>query len=160
MTAITSPTPLRFRPDQPSIFLAGSIENGKADNWQDEVIDEIRTNIVFYNPRRSNWDPQADDVLLKEQINWELDAMELADAIFMYIQPGTLSPISLLELGLYAHNKKLVVCCPPGFWRSTNVYVTCERYGVPVYDDFRDALTQVQHLCRTNYDINNPTPYD
>ena len=48
----------------------------------------------------------------------------------MYFDPETKSPITLLELGLYARSGKLVVCCPHGFWRRGNVDIVCDRYGV------------------------------
>ena len=45
------------------IFLAGSIENGLADNWQDRVAKELAEryngldcNVIINNPRRGNWD--------------------------------------------------------------------------------------------------------
>ena len=48
----------------------------------------------------------------------------------MYFDPNTKSPVSLLELGLYAHTGKLRVCCPDGFWRKGNVDVICARFGI------------------------------
>ena len=152
MTAITSPATIYGVPDQPTIFLAGSIENGAADDWQSELIEDVQTNILFLNPRREDWDPKAGTSVLTEQITWELNALEIADAIFMYLQPGTLSPISLLELGLYAKSRKLVVCTTPDFWRYENVRLTCTRYGVPLYGDFQEALTRVQHMARDRFD--------
>jgi hypothetical protein len=68
--------------------------------------------------------------------------LEDADIILLYFDPNTKSPISLLELGLYARSKKLFVCCPDGFWRQGNVRVVCERYGVPYFTD-KDAWMKV-----------------
>ena len=48
----------------------------------------------------------------------------------MYFDPNTKSPISLLELGLFAKSGKLIVYCPEGFWRKGNVDVVCKRYEV------------------------------
>ena len=48
----------------------------------------------------------------------------------MYFDPKTKSPISLLELGLFAKSGKLVVCCPDGFWKKGNVDIVCQRYKV------------------------------
>jgi hypothetical protein len=48
----------------------------------------------------------------------------------MYFDPATKSPISLLELGLFAKTGKLIVCCSEGFWRKGNVDIVCKRYGV------------------------------
>ncbi len=57
------------------------------------------------------------------QVEWELCALEHCDLIVMLLCHGTLSPISLLELGLFAASRRLVVCCEDGFWRKGNVEV-------------------------------------
>lgn len=43
----------------PSVFLAGSIEQGTADNWQDRLIDALKdlNSITILNPRRKDWNP-------------------------------------------------------------------------------------------------------
>jgi len=39
------------------IFLAGSIEMGKAEDWQKKVESLLKNeNIVIFNPRRDDWD--------------------------------------------------------------------------------------------------------
>ncbi|MEM2159444.1 MAG: nucleoside 2-deoxyribosyltransferase domain-containing protein [Candidatus Nitrosotenuis sp.] len=38
----------------------------------------------------------------RAQVEWELAGLERADLILMYLQLDTLSPISPLELGLFA----------------------------------------------------------
>ena len=124
---------------RPTIFLAGSIEMGNAEPWQDELVNRFAEHdIVFYNPRRPDWDSTWTDTSDKfnEQVNWELDHLEEADLIILYFDPATKSPISLLELGLHAgghgrHNT-LIVCCPDGFWRKGNVRIVCERYDIPL----------------------------
>ena len=102
--------------------------------------------MVIYNPRRDDWDPtwvqSADNPQFREQVEWELDGLELANMIVLYLAPGTMSPISLLELGIYAANgtKKLVVCCPEGFQRKGNVDIICERYFVQQVKDLASLL--------------------
>ena len=125
------------RTDNVYVFLAGSIEMGSAEPWQDQIIEKFNENVVFYNPRRDDWDSSWDHNSDKfnEQVNWELDMLDDADIIVMYFDPNTKSPISLLELGLNARSKKLFVCCPDGFWRQGNVRVVCERYKIPLYTD-------------------------
>lgn len=125
------------------IFLAGSIENGVAENWQDRLANnlteryaDLDCNVIINNPRRDNWDssidPTSNDPALIDQINWELDELDRSDVIAMYFDPNTKSPISLLELGLYK-DRNIFVYCPDEFWRSANVRVTCERFGIPVF---------------------------
>ena len=79
----------------------------------------------------------------REQVEWELDGLDRADVIAMWFMPGTKSPITLLELGLYARSGKLLVGCPEGFWRKGNIEVVCRKFDVPLLDDwdmFLDAV--------------------
>jgi nucleoside 2-deoxyribosyltransferase len=140
-------------PDRPNaelrIFLAGSIEMGEAEQWQRRVVDAMADvdNLVILNPRRDDWDSsweqQAANAQFVEQVNWELDMLDAADVIVMYLAPDTMSPISLLELGLYAKSGKLKVCCPSGFWRRGNVEVVCQRHNIPLFDDLEELLASL-----------------
>jgi hypothetical protein len=108
---------------------------GTAIDWQNRVITLLSGSPwTILNPRRDDWDSSwkqsMHDPQFCEQVNWELEAMELADVILMYFAPGTKSPISLLELGLFAKSGKMVVVCPDGFWRKGNVDIVCSRYHV------------------------------
>ncbi len=119
---------------RPWIFLAGSIEMGKAVDWQIEIVSCLQNQRgTILNPRRDDWDSSwvqsISNAPFREQVEWELGAMEAADRILLYLAPGTRSPISLLELGLFK-GPKLVVCCPEGFWRKGNVDIACARYGI------------------------------
>jgi hypothetical protein len=130
-----------------SIFLAGSIEMGSAEDWQKVLISEIlqmNKNITIYNPRRDDWDSswiqEQANPQFNHQVNWELNSLEVSDIIFMYFSPETKSPISLLELGLNAASSKMVVCCPDGFWRKGNVDIVCSRMGIPLFTDMKSAI--------------------
>jgi hypothetical protein len=133
------------------IFLAGSIEMGKAEDWQ-AMIPELfkdRENLVFFNPRRDNWDSsweqKESNPQFSEQVNWEMDKLDESDIIFMYFSPETKSPISLLELGLHAASySKMIVCCPEGFWRKGNVDIVCSRFNIPVYNTLDDAIGRLR----------------
>ena len=132
-----------------TIFVAGTIEMGKAENWQERVASALRhVDVLLLNPRRANWnaawEQSYDNPDFKQQVDWELDALDAADLIIMYFAPETRSPITLLELGLYAAKspQKLLVCCPEGFWRRGNVDIVCRRYGVrqvPTIEEFIKA---------------------
>lgn len=132
-----------------NVFLAGSIEMGKAEDWQTRISDALVQrfeNVDVYNPRRDDWDSsweqKIDNKPFYDQVTWELNALSLADVILMYLQPETLSPISLLELGLHATGKKLIVCCPDGFWRKGNVDIVCQRYSIPVVTRLSDLFVE------------------
>ncbi len=127
-----------------SIFLAGSIEMGAAEDWQSQTTKLLREHdMTVLNPRRDDWDAtweqSMDAPQFREQVQWELEALERADVILMHFCLGTYSPISLLELGLFARSGKLVVSCPPEFWRHGNVHITCVRHRVPLYPDLDHA---------------------
>ena len=135
------------------IFLAGSIEMGKAIEWQKEFIAALSDkNIRFLNPRRDDWDSSSEQKIenkqFNEQVSWELKALELADIIVMYFDPNTQSPISLLELGLHARDGKLIVLCPEGFWRKGNVDIVCQRYGIPVFTDIETAIVKLKSILK------------
>lgn len=134
-----------------SIFLAGSIEQGKAENWQAVIENSLKDlDITILNPRRESWDSSwiqsINNSQFKEQVEWELLAQELTDIIGMYFSPDTKSPISLLELGLFAKTGKLIVCCPEGFWRKGNVEVVCRWYGIKLVDTLPEFISQI--ICR------------
>lgn len=127
----------------PTIFLAGSIEMGAAENWQERIESEFESeDVTFFNPRRDDWDSSwsQDGEQFNTQVNWELNALDDSDCIFMYFSPETKSPISLLELGLYADSEKMIVVCPDNFWRKGNVSVVCTRYNIPMFNTFDEGI--------------------
>lgn len=142
MKVIKPPHPIEVT--NPSIFLAGSIELDKAQKWQDYITEQLAEfPLTLLNPRRDSWDASWPQEIsfgpFKEQVEWELEGLEIADLIIVYFDPATKSPISLLELGLHARSGKMVVCCPSGFWRKGNVDIVCRRYGIPQVETI-DAL--------------------
>ncbi len=132
------------------IFLAGSIEMGKAEQWQERIVNAMSDagNLVILNPRRDDWDSsweqRSDNPQFFEQVSWELDMLDAADIVVMYLAPGTKSPVSLLELGLCARSGKLKVCCPKGFWRRGNVEVVCKRNQIPLFETLDDLIADLR----------------
>lgn len=131
------------------MFLAGSIEQGSAPNWQAQVGAALSTSTgTLANPRRADWDASwkqdKDDPLFREQVEWELNLLEQADQIVVYFAPGTKAPITLLEFGLFAASGKLIVACPEGYWRKGNVDIVCERYGVRQVADLDGLIRALQ----------------
>lgn len=133
---ITPPSPIVNVTIMPSFFLAGSIDMGAALDWQTEVCKSLDSqNVVILNPRRPQWDSTwrqtLDEPRFVEQVEWELQGQETVDKILMYFHPDSKAPITLLELGLFAHSGRIVVCCPFGFWRKGNVDLVCRHYNIP-----------------------------
>jgi len=145
--------PLKAEPKGTSIFLAGSIEMGKAEDWQSIVAARFREHdVTFFNPRRSEWDSswrqEQKEPRFNEQVSWEMNNLEDCDLIFMHFHPETKSPISLLELGLHAASGKMVVVCPDGFWRKGNVEIVCARFNIPLFNTLEDGMGALESKIR------------
>ena|SRR5215510_14963594 len=151
-TIIKSPSPLQ---DGFSVFLAGSIELGNAGQWQTLVEEKLsQTDILIFNPRRDHWDSawvqNKTNPQFREQVEWELNALEKANVIAIYFEPNTKSPISLLELGLFARSGKLIVYCPEGFWRKGNVDIVCTKYGVEQAESLNELVERIIRNANEN----------
>lgn len=146
---VTSPAPLPAADGRLRVFLAGSIDMGNAGDWQAQVQQALADEgVLLLNPRRDDWNPawkaDAGDAHFRQQVAWELAALEQADIVLMYFAPGTQSPITLLEFGLYARSGKLLVAAPAGFWRKGNLDITGDRYGVPRHDSLAALIQAVR----------------
>lgn len=126
-----------------SVFLAGTIDNGDSLNWQDKVIIELINlgiSCEVYNPRREHWNTNPTKEELEKQIEWEQYHLDRADVIAMVLLDNSKSPISLLELGLYAKENKLIVFCTPNFYRFDNVRMTCKKYNIELVQDLNTLI--------------------
>jgi hypothetical protein len=147
MTKVIKPNSEDQKTTGTSIFLAGSIEMGKAEDWQKVLTSEIMSlgkDLTIFNPRRDDWDSsweqKQSNGQFNHQVNWELNKLEECEIVFMYLSPETQSPISLLELGRCVGKKHMIVCCPNGFWRKGNVDIICTREEVPLFEDLESAI--------------------
>ena len=134
------------------LFLAGSIEMGKADNWQTRLVEALKKekDLMILNPRRDDWDStwvqEIDNPQFRQQVEWELKAQDDADLIVFVFDPNTKSPITLLELGLYANRaEKILVYCPKGFWRKGNVDIVCRKYKIPMMVSEEDLILTIKN---------------
>lgn len=139
-----------------SIFLAGSIEMGLAEDWQSKIEKELDgLDVTIYNPRRDSWDSSwvqsIHNEQFREQVEWELDHLDKSDLIVMYFDENTKSPISLLELGLYASSGKMIVYCPEGFWRKGNVDIVAQRYDIRQVNYFNELLVALKSVASKYY---------
>ncbi|WDF63268.1 nucleoside 2-deoxyribosyltransferase domain-containing protein [Flavobacterium sp. KACC 22763] len=146
-----APEEIPLQIDLKTIFLAGSIEMDKAVDWQKKCEELLQDQYVVFNPRRNEWDSSwsqtIENIHFKEQVNWELDALEKADIVIMYFAENTMSPISLLEFGLYAQSNKMKVVVEENFWRKGNIDIVCERYSV---QQFKTLEELIQNLLNKN----------
>lgn len=153
-TEIQAPNVPMIRKDQPILFLAGSIEMGKAEPWQDRLVRDLASyDVILMNPRRDDWDSSWEQKMSNpqffEQVMWEQDWIENADLPVFYFDPATMSPITLMELGHVAGHgdQGFIVCCPEGFWRKGNVdiEVARSRGGVmtTTYEEFLARIKEI-----------------
>ena len=111
----------------PTLFLAGSIEMGKAIDWQTTVVTAL-VDITgeIYNPRRKDWDDSwiqsVENEKFREQVEWELTNLDRCKKVLFNFIGGTKSPVTLMELGLRAalqpmdeYRQSLLVICPKDF---------------------------------------------
>ncbi len=123
-----------------SVFLAGTIDLGKGIEWQKEVEAGLSdTDAIILNPRRDVWDwntpMDPNNEMFRGQVLWELAALESSSLVALYLAPNSESRVSLIELGLYLRSGKLVVSCDPSFSRYGNVFLSCEKYKIPMVQD-------------------------
>lgn len=137
----------------PIIFLAGSIDMGRAEPWQ-LLVETVLANekVTLLNPRRDDWDASWKQSIhhpkFRAQVEWELAGLERADIILVNFVKSTPSPVTLLELGLFARSKKILVCCPPGYYRRGNVEIVCKQFDIPFFSDLESLLLAVRERIR------------
>jgi len=129
--------------NQRSIFLAGSMDHKQEGSWRDEISAEFGMYSIF-DPTNNNHD-HLNTKEMKRHINWELNALQLSDIILLNFLPDALSPISLVELGMYVRSNKLIVICPQEFYKSNYVHTLCEKYNTPIFNNITEAKTLLKN---------------
>ncbi|KAF1851852.1 uncharacterized protein K460DRAFT_270263 [Cucurbitaria berberidis CBS 394.84] len=152
--AIVYKPPVRPEVDRPSVILYGAIQSNPTQDWQTSLAASLSDlPIAILNPRRDDWDSSwVEDIAFpkfKEQVEWEMDYAQVADVIVFYFAPGTLTPITLLELGMYAGTGKAIVCCPEGFYKRGNVQIVCSRYGIDLLGTLDELKEKVRARLTT-----------
>ena len=135
----------------PRVFLGGSIEMDKAERWQDRLIkDMAEYQVLFLNPRRDDfrvWEEQSiSNAYFVEQVEWELSGLGSSDLIVFYLAPGTLSPITLLEIGLFCKDRLHIICCPDGFGRKGNIEIVSRMFNFNIVDTYDDLISYMKLL--------------
>ncbi|KAF2280863.1 uncharacterized protein EI97DRAFT_362991, partial [Westerdykella ornata] len=137
-----------------SIFTAGSIEMGRAIQWQRHLLHFLcDLPITVCNPRRGHWDvtvtPREKDLAFNRQVQWELSALEHVEVIAFFFDKATTSPVTMLELGLWAKSGKVVVCCHRDFHKAGNVHITCRRYGIEFVETFDEFVPLIRKMLES-----------
>lgn len=147
---ITSPSEKKISNNKLKIFLGGTIDSGKSEDWQKKICKKYANDkqIIVFNPRRAEWPSDSDHNEVIRQIKWEHKRMDESDYIVMNILPDSKSPISLMEIGMYCHSNKLLVFCTDKFYRYDNVKVVCEKYKIKLFEtnDNKEIIKQILNL--------------
>ncbi|KAH7361276.1 hypothetical protein BKA66DRAFT_514762 [Pyrenochaeta sp. MPI-SDFR-AT-0127] len=147
--AIVHKPPVRPKVDRPSVIFYGAILSDPTKDWQSSLATSLSDiPVTILDPRRDDWDSSwVEDIAFpkfKEQTEWEMDYAQIADVIVFYFAPGALTPIALLELGMYAGTGKAIVCCPEGFYKRGNVQIVCLRYGIELLGTLDELKEKVR----------------
>lgn len=148
--ALEIKSPNKYNLSKLTIFLAGSIDMGFADNWQDRIVNELKDyDVLLLNPRRDDWDSSwkqtKDNPQFLEQVKWEQNGLKNASfRIFVFLKDSK-SPITLLELGKHLKDYG-AVCCETGFYRKGNVDIVAEAAGMPLFDNIDDLIVYVKQM--------------
>lgn len=146
----------------PKIFLAGSIDMGKAENWQAVVEKRLEhLPVTILNPRRDDFDPSWEQDIknpeFRKQVDWELDAIWSSDYVLFYFDPAGQAPVTMMELGIVServfrgdYGVEVLVCCPEGFWRKGNVDIVCDRVGIDYSSKNLDELIDKLQIMLSN----------
>lgn len=143
--------PNRVPPRGPtSVFLAGAIDQGRAIDWQSDVVSNLSDlNVTVLNPRRDNWDPtwdqSPDNPQFAEQVAWEYYGMEQSEYQFYAFPKDSKAPISFYEFGRFARSRSSVVWLEPGFYRSGNVKLYCQYNRIACFDMFEIAVSHLKY---------------
>lgn len=134
---------------KPSIFLGGSIEMGKAVDWQRAVIERFKeTDAMILNPRRDDWDSSwvqsIENAQFNQQVRWELDYLHRVDYRIFYFAGNTLSPITLLEFGTFHKWKNTFVCWDDGYLRKGNLEVYCHANEIVPYHSLEQIIDKIK----------------
>jgi hypothetical protein len=133
------------------LFLAGGITN--CPDWQTYVINELKDvpDLTIYNPRRKNF-PINDPKASEEQIMWEFNHLRDADIIIFWFSRGSLNPIVLYELGMWANSRDtiFILGIDPEYERKQDVIIQTQlaRPGLPVFDSLDLVLEQLDYIVK------------
>lgn len=146
MINIVTPPSLFISASGPSIFLAGSINRGEADDWQAQVSTAatatwIETDLTLYNPRRSTWADASEN----EQMAWTLPLLKTVDYVIMHLTGSGASPISTLELGMFIDDPRLYLSVDDSYDRKETILYHYHYFGhKEVYENPIESLHAIK----------------
>lgn len=146
-----------------TVFCAGTIDNGAVEPWAHRVAEAFEgKQVTFFDPRRESWNPNLENRAhckeFRDQVEWELARIESCDIPFFYFVGGSISPITLQELGYViasragargnwnADIEMPIVVCPDDFWRKGNVEIMCEQHNIVVFNTLDEGIFELRRV--------------
>lgn len=136
----------------PSVFLAGPTPraDGAVPSWRPDAVGELAAQWTGRSPL-TVLTPESRDgvraVHYDDQVDWETDARERADAILFWIPRDLVSLPGFttnVEFGLDVATGRAVLGCPPDCpnpERNRYLIHVARRHGVPVRETLRDTVS-------------------
>lgn len=123
------------------LFLAGSMDLERGSTWRSFLIMKLsdNENFHFLDPTNKNHDILTDGEM-EAHVGWELQAMKMSDRIVLNFLTDSLSPISLIELGMYVASNKMVVVCPLEFYKRKYIETLCNTYQTPIVSSLDEVI--------------------
>ena len=159
MKIVTAPE--NYATSHIKIFLAGGITN--CHDWQQNVIDHLKyfeqyypklKNAIVYNPRREDFGDLSPEKEY-EQILWEYRYLKACDIFTCFFDASeSVQPITLYELGRWAHKKENIITVVEGYYRANDVLIQTALDGLDCYvrtpgeADLEHARTIAQRVNR------------
>ena len=145
MKLIAAPDQSPILSKEKTLFLAGGISNCR--DWQRDMIEKLKKeNLTLINPRRENWDMNADPEESARQIEWEHMMIGISKGIMFWFPNETLCPITLFELGaaLRTHTN-IFIGCDPDYKRKfdVEVQVSLVRSDITVHSSLDDLANDI-----------------
>src|SRR3989344_256492 len=132
-----------------SIFIAGGLTN--CPDWQAKLVELLKDEkIVLINPRRDDFDASKSSID-EEQISWEFDHIEKADAVSFWFPKETLCPITLYELGKeISSGKQIFIGIHPEYKRKKDVEIQSKLANskVKIVYSLKDLGKEVKSWAR------------
>lgn len=137
--------------DAKCLFLGGTIDNGSSRDWQKEVLSELTEfdELVVLNPRKDSWDPNTPNdptpgSAMHDQVMWEIEAQKASRLKLYHFEDGSMSPITLMELGAFGRFDNTIVSCSPKYFRYANVAIMSGFKDIPMATSLEEAKVMIK----------------
>ena len=124
-----------------TVFLGGNMKSP----WRKEVIDllsEQDLDMVILDPTVNDWETKigsedADNPAFVAQTNWEHMGLIMADVEVFFYDDKSISPITLVEMGLYKSINS-IVHLSDDYEKAAYIRYVSRRFGLPVVQSVKE----------------------